>query len=297
MNLNLNHVDLLRALQETGFNLSKAAERLHVVQSAASRQLQIVEEELGAPIYQRQGKKLIGLTALGEKIMEEVEAIDLSRRNILAMADDYRDNRDGVLHIATTHTQAKYLLPTPISHFRRQFPDITIYMLQSSPGEILDLLHHHKVDIAICTERLEENDKLIVKPCYEWQHIAVVPHGHPLTEGEISLQRLASFPLLTYSPGYTGHSKIEKAFVNAGLKLDATLSAADSDVIKTYVRVGLGVGIIARTSYEAGNDDDLVPLDLSHLISPSVTKIAYLKQLYLPGYLKYFIEQLPSLPV
>jgi len=292
--MNLNHLELLRALQETGFNLSKAAAKLHVVQSAASRQLQLFEEELGSPLYHRQGKKLIGLTTLGERIMSEVEVIDLSRRNILALAGDYRNNRNGSLRIATTHTQAKYLLPTPIAKFRQQFPEVTIYMVQSSPGEILDLLHHHKADIAICTEKMEENDKLIVKPCYEWQHIAIVPHGHPLTEGEITLKRLASFPLLTYSPGYTGHSKIEKAFNNAGLQLDATLSAADSDVIKTYVRVGLGVGIIAGTTYEEGIDDDLVRLDLSRLISPSVTKIAYLRQLYLPSYLQYFIDELPT---
>lgn len=293
--MNLNHLELLRVLQETDFNLSKAAEKLHVVQSAASRQLQMIEEELGTPLCRRQGKKLVGLTPLGERIIREIETIDLARRNILEIADDYRDNRNGTLHIATTHTQAKYLLPTPISKFREKFPEVTIYMVQSSPGEIVDLLHHHKADIAICTEKLDHDDKLTIKPCYEWQHIAIVPREHPLTSGEISLARLTTFPLLTYSPGFTGRSTIEKAFSQAGLEPDIVLSAADSDIIKTYVRLGLGVGIIAGTAYEADNDSDLIALDLAELIPRSVTKLAYLKQLYLPSYLRYFIDELQKI--
>ncbi|MGD0960074.1 MAG: LysR substrate-binding domain-containing protein [Methylomonas sp.] len=290
--MNLNQLELLRILQETNFNQSKAAEMLNVVQSAASRQLQLFEEELGSPLFERHGKKLLGLTPLGEKVMEQVESINLSKKNIQSIAHDFRNNRNGALHIATTHTQAKYFLPTPVQKFREKFPGITIYMLQSSPDDLIRHLHHHRADIAICTERLDEDDKLVVTPCYEWQHIAVVPRNHPLGQGDITLGRLASFPILTYSPGFTGRSNIEKAFTNAGKTLDITLSAADSDIIKTYVRLGLGVGIIAGTSYEPGNDNDLIALDLSHLIPRSVTKIAYLKHLYLPKYLKYFIDEL-----
>jgi DNA-binding transcriptional LysR family regulator len=226
--------------------------------------------------------------------MEEVENIDLSRRNMKSLALDYRTHRNGTLHIATTHTQAKYLLPEPIRNFRLQYPGIKIYMVQSSPGEIIDMLHHHKADLAICTEKLDVDEKLVITPCYDWHHIAVVPKNHPLTLGDITLERLASFPMLTYSPGYTGRSNIEKAFTKSGLGLDIMLSAADSDVIKTYVRLGLGVGIIASTSYEKDNDKDLHALDLSHLIPRSRTKIAYLKQMYLPSYLQYFIGELLS---
>ncbi|WKJ91432.1 LysR substrate-binding domain-containing protein [Methylomonas montana] len=290
--MNLNQLELLRALQETNFNQSKAAEKMHVVQSAASRQLQLLEEELGSPLYERHGKKLLGLTPLGERVMEQVDRINQAKKNIQSIADDFRDNRNGTLHIATTHTQAKYLLPVPIQKFREKYPGITIYMVQSSPDELIEQLHHHKADIAICTERLDEDDKLVVMPCYDWQHIAVVPRHHPLAQGDITLGRLASFPILTYSQGFTGRSNIEKAFKNVGKELDITLSAADSDVIKTYVRLGLGVGIIAGTSYESSDDEDLVALDLSHLIPRSVTKIAYLKQLYLPTYLQYFINEL-----
>lgn len=290
--MNLNQLELLRILQETDYNQSKAAAKLNVVQSAASRQLQLFEEELGSPLFERHGKKLLGLTPLGERVMQEVERINLAKKNIQAIADDFRDNRNGALHIATTHTQAKYLLPTPIQRFREKFPGITIYMVQSSPDNLIENLHHHRADLAICTEKLDEDEKLVVQPCYEWHHVAIVPKDHPLTQGDITLSRLASFQILTYSPGFTGRSNIEKAFKNAGQKLDITLSAADSDIIKTYVRLGLGVGIIASMSYEPNIDSDLQVIDLSHLIQKSVTKIAYLKQMFLPDYIKYFIKEL-----
>lgn len=292
--MNLNQLELLRLLNETDFNLSKTAERMNIVQSAASRQLQLIEKELGAPLLERYGKKLLGFTTLGQRVLEQIDSIDVARRNIVMIAEDYLANRNSTLHIATTHTQAKYLLPEPIREFRERFPDVSIYIVQSSPGEIVDLLNHHKVDIAICTEKLEDSEKLSIKPCYHWHHVAVVPKEHPLSTGKISLQRLSAFPILTYSPGYTGRAKIESAFDKAGLKLDIALSAADSDVIKAYVRLGLGVGIIAETSYEQQNDSDLVAIDLATLIPQSVTKIAYLKQLYVPVYLQYFIDRLLS---
>ena len=290
--MNLNQLELLRILQETNYNQSKAAAKLNVVQSAASRQLQLFEEELGSPLFERHGKKLLGLTPLGDRVMQEVERINLAKKNIQAIADDFRDNRNGALHIATTHTQAKYLLPTPIQRFRDKYPGIKIYMVQSSPDNLIENLHHHHADLAICTEKLDEDEKLVVQPCYQWHHVAVVPKDHPLALGDITLSRLASFPILTYSPGFTGRSNIEKAFKNAGQRLDITLSAADSDIIKTYVRLGLGVGIIASMSYEVSVDSDLHVIDLSHLIPKSVTKIAYLKQLFLPDYIKYFINEL-----
>lgn len=290
--MNLNQLELLRVLQETHFNLSKAAEKMHVVQSAVSRQLQLLETELGSPLFERHGKRLLGLTPLGARIMAEVEHIHRAKKNIQSMADDFRDNRNGTLHIATTHAQAKYLLPVPVQKFRKKYPGIKIYMVQSSPDNLIDLLHRHEADIAICTEKLAEVDDLILRPCYQWHHVAIVPAGHPLTEAKLTLQHLASYPILTYSPGFTGRSAIERVFSEADLQPDIILAAADSDVIKTYVRLGLGVGIIAETSYEANKDADLAALDLAHLIPALVTKIAYLKQLYLPSYCRYFIEEL-----
>jgi DNA-binding transcriptional LysR family regulator len=180
----------------------------------------------------------------------------------------------------------------PVQKFRQQFPNIKIYMVQSSPGNLIDLLHQHQADIAICTEKLADDDKLILRPCYQWHHCVIVPKHHPLATTDLTLKRLATEPILTYSPGYTGRTAIEKAFNDKDLHPDIILAAADSDVIKTYVRLGLGVGIIAETAYEPEKDSDLVALDLSGLIPASVTKIAYLKQLYLPSYCRYFIDAL-----
>lgn len=290
--MNLNQIELLRLLQQTDFNLSKAAEKMHVVQSAVSRQLQLLETELGAPLFERQGKRLLGLTPLGISVMTEVDLIHRAKRNIQAIAEDFRENRTGTFHIATTHAQAKYLLPGPISKFRERFPSIKIYMVQSSPGNLLDLLHQHQADIAICTEKLAEDDQLIVRPCYQWHHVAVFPADHPLASEPISLQRLAEYPILTYTPGFTGRGAIEAAFTNAGLQPDIVLAAADSDIIKTYVRLGLGVGIIAGAAYEAGKDGDLLVGDLGHVLPTLTTKIAYLKQLFLPAYCRFFIDEL-----
>lgn len=290
--MNLSQIELLRVLQENDFSLSKAAEKMHIVQSAVSRQLQLFEAELGSPIYERQGKKLIGLTSLGQRIMEEVATINMAKSNIQTIAADYIDSNQGVLHIATTHTQAKYFLPSPILRFREKYPGVRIYMIEASPEQLISKLHTRKADIAICTEKVGEDADLVVKPCYEWHHAVVVPKNHPLSEGDISLKRLASYPILTYSFGFTGRSNIETAFKNTDMELDIILAAADTDVIKTYVRLGMGVGIIAGMAYDPAMDHDLVARDLSHLIPSSKTKIAYLKNNYLPLYTQHFIDEL-----
>lgn len=290
--MNLNQIELLRILQETQLNLSKAAEKMHIVQSAVSRQLQMFEEELGSPIFERKGKKLIGLTPLGKKVMAEIAAINQAKLNIQSMASDYLDSNKGTLHVATTHTQAKYFLPTPIQRFREKYPGIRIYILQASPEQLIDQLHSHKADIAICTEKVNDDNKLITRHCYEWHHAVIMPRGHPLSEGELTPERLTTFPILTYSHGFTGRSAIEHAFQQCGLQLDIILAAADTDVIKTYVHFNMGVGIIARMAYDSQTDADLVIRDLSHIIPKSITKIAYLKQNYLPLYSQHFIEEL-----
>lgn len=290
--MNLSQIELLRVLQENDFSLSKAAEKMHIVQSAVSRQLQLFEAELGSPLYERQGKRLVALTSLGLRIMEQVATINLAKNNIQAIAADYIDSNQGVLHIATTHTQAKYFLPKPILRFREKYPGVRIYMLEASPEQLINKLHTRKADIAICTEKVDEDNDLVIKPCYEWHHAAVMPQNHPLSEGDISLERLASYPILTYSFGFTGRSNIETAFKNTDMELDIILAAADTDVIKTYVRLGMGVGIIAGMAYDPGMDQDLLARDLSHLIPSSRTKIAYLKNNYLPLYTQHFIDEL-----
>ena len=289
--MNLSQIELLRILHESGFNLSKAAEKMHVVQSAVSRQLQLFESELGAPLLARQGKKLTGLTPLGQLVMDQAQMINQAKKNIMAIASEYREGEIGILHIATTHTQAKYFLPEPIKKFRVKYPGVKIYILQSSPQNLIEYLHSNKADIAICTEKVDEDATLVIEPCYEWHHAVVVPQGHELATGAITLERLAAFPVLTYSFGYTGRSTIEKAFHDIGLSMDVVLAAADSDVIKTYIRLGFGVGLIASMAYDPAFDDDLVMRPLTHLIPSSVTKIAYLRQNYLPSYSQHFIDE------
>ncbi len=290
--MNLSQIELLRILQETNFSLSKAAEKMNIVQSAVSRQLQLFEGEIGSPLFERNGKKLIAMTSLGLRIMKEVNTINQAKMNIQTLAADYLDSSHGVLHIATTHTQAKYFLPKPILRFREKYPGVRIYMDEASPEQLINKLHMGKADIAICTEKVADDAYLAVKPCYEWHHAAIIPKNHPLTEGAMSLDRLATFPILTYSFGFTGRSNIETAFKDSAQKLDIILSAADTDVIKTYVRLGLGVGIIAGMAYDKTIDADLVARDLSHLIPCSKTKIAYLKNNYLPLYGQHFIDEL-----
>ena len=290
--MKLSQIELLRVLQETNFSLSQAAEKMNIVQSAVTRQLQLFEAEIGSPLFERKGKKLIAMTPLGLRIMEEVNAINQAKSNIQSLAADYLDSNHGVLHIATTHTQAKYFLPEPILHFREKYPGVRIYIDEASPEQLIDKLHTGKADIAICTEKVADDTYLMVKPCYEWFHSAIMPKEHPLTQGEITLERLASFPILTYSLGFTGRSNIEMAFKNSTTALDIVLSAADTDVIKTYVRLGLGVGVIAGMAYDSNIDNDLVARDLSHLIPCSRTKIAYLKKNYLPLYGQHFVDEL-----
>ena len=290
--MKLSQIELLRVLQETNFSLSQAAEKLNIVQSAVTRQLQLFESEIGSPLFERKGKRLVAMTPLGLRIMEEVSAIHQAKNNIQSLASDYLDSNHGVLHIATTHTQAKYFLPKPILHFREKYPGVRIYIDEASPEQLIDKLHTGKADIAICTEKVADDTYLMVKPCYEWFHSAIMPKEHPLTQGEITLERLASFPILTYSLGFTGRSNIEMAFKNSTTALDIVLSAADTDVIKTYVRLGLGVGIIAGMAYDSNIDNDLVARDLSHLIPCSRTKIAYLEKNYLPLYGQHFVDEL-----
>ena len=290
--MNMSQIELLRILQETDLNLSKAAEKMHIVQSAVSRQLHLFEAELGSPLFERQGKKLVGMTRLGMRIMDEIAIITGAKINIQNIAADFLDSNKGILHIATTHAQAKYFLPEPISQFREKYPGVSIYIQQASPEQLIDQLHARKADIAICTEKVDEIPDLVIENCYTWHHALVVPPQHPLSQGDISLERLAEFPILTYNLGYTGRSNIESAFRNKRLEIDIVLAAADSDVIKTYVRLGLGVGLISGMAYDPLTDMDLISRNLSHLIPSSRTKIAYLKHNYLPLYTQHFIEEL-----
>lgn len=290
--MKLFQLRLLKTVLNNGMNVSRAAEQHYIVQSAVSRQLALLEEELGMPLFERKGKRLVEPTPVCKAIVQELDRIEQSMENIRAVADDYRLQTRGEIRIATTHTQAKYFLPEVMLEFRQRYPDVAIHFLQGTPVELVRMLHDGKADIAVCTEELGNDNSLDSRKCYDWNHGLVLPDGHPLAEGKLTLQRIAEHPVLTYIFGFTGRSKIHETFRQAGLNLDVTFAATDTDVIISYVRLGFGAGIIAKMAYSHIHDDDLVLRDLSHLFPPSTTRVAWLKNKYLKQYIMEMLDLL-----
>lgn len=290
--MKLFQLRLLKTLLNNGMNVSRAADQHYIVQSAVSRQLGLLEEELGMPLFERKGKRLVEPTPVCKAIVQELDRIEQSLENIRAVADDYRLQTRGEIRIATTHTQAKYFLPEVMLEFRQRYPDVAIHFLQGTPVELVRMLHDGKADIAVCTEELDKDSSLDSRKCYDWNHGLVLPDGHPLAEGKLTLQRIAEHPVLTYIFGFTGRSKIHDTFRNAGLTLDVTFAATDTDVIISYVRLGFGAGIIAKMAYSHIHDDDLVLRDLSPLLPVSTTRVAWLKNKYLKQYVMEMVDLL-----
>lgn len=288
--MKIAQLQLVKTLLNNGLNITEAAKQHYVVQSAVSRQLSLLEEELGMPLFERKGKRLVAPTQLCLDISREVDTMELALENIRAVADDHRDGRVGDLRLATTHTQAKYFLPRIINKFREKYPKVKIHFLQGNPSQLVDMLHNREADIAVCTEELEEHSDLIAHRCYDWNHVLVMPAGHSLEKGVLTLKRIAAYPLLTYTFGFTGRTKIQETFEEQGLHPDVSFAAMDSDVIKSYVRLGYGVGIIANMSYSEQTDKDLMMRDLSQLFPHSTARVAYVKRKYMKTYLKDCIE-------
>ncbi|GAB4351390.1 MAG: HTH-type transcriptional regulator CysB [Methylohalobius sp. ZOD2] len=274
-----------------GLNVSATAESLFTSQPGISKQIRLLEDELGIPIFVRNGKQLTEITPAGQLIVALAGEILNKTENIKQIAQEYRDERSGSLTIATTHTQARYALPRVVDRFMARYPKVTLTMHQGTPMLISDLVSRGVVDIAIATEALELFDNLIMLPCYQWNRCILVPKDHPLTEkAPLTLQDVAEWPLITYVFGFTGRSRLDEAFTQQGLQPRLALTAVDADVIKTYVRLGLGVGIVARMAYDPATDSDLVALEAGHLFGPSVTKIGLRKDKFLRGYIYDFIE-------
>jgi len=288
--MKITQLQLLKILLSNGLNISEAAKQLFVVQSAVSRQLSLLEEELGMPLFVRKGKRLDAPTPLCLDIANEIDNMELALENIRAVADDHRDARVGELRLATTHTQAKYFLPSVINEFREKYPKVKIHFFQGNPAQLVEMLHKREADIAVCTEELQEHSDLITHSCYDWNHALIVPPEHPLAKGILSLQRIAEYPLLTYVFGFTGRTKIQEAFEALELKTDITFAATDTDVIKSYVKLGFGAGIIAKMAFEDKLNDDLLLRDLSEFFPSSTTTAAYVKSKFLKSYLQEFID-------
>lgn len=272
-------------------NVSATAQVLYTSQPGISKQIRLLEDELGVEIFARSGKHLTRVTPAGEAILQVVGEVLKKVESIKQVAQEFSDESKGSLSIATTHTQARYALPHVIEGFIKRFPDVSLHMQQGTPMQIAEMASNGTADFAIATEAMEHFHDLVMLPCYRWNRSIIVPKKHPLaTKPQLTLEDIAAFPLVTYVFGFTGRSKLDEAFSSRGLETKTVFTAADADVIKTYVRLGLGVGIVASMAMDDEHDSDLVTLDASHLFEASVTKVGLRKGVFLRGYMYKFIE-------
>ncbi|WP_193075370.1 HTH-type transcriptional regulator CysB [Pseudomonas sp. FME51] len=272
-------------------NVSATAQSLYTSQPGISKQIRLLEDELGVEVFSRSGKHLTRITPAGVKIIETAGEILRKCESIKQIAQEFSHERKGVLTLSTTHTQARYALPPVISRFMQRYPDVSLNMHQGTPTQISEMAVNGTADFAIATEGMELFNELIMMPCYRWNRCVIVPKGHPLAEaGKLTLEALSEQPLVTYIFGFTGRSKLDDAFSHEGLSPKVVFTAADADVIKTYVRLGLGVGIVAKMAVDPKIDDDLVVIDASHLFESSVTHLGFRRGTFLRGFMYDFIE-------
>lgn len=283
----------LRSIRETarrGYNLTEVANVLFTSQPGVSRQIRELEDELGVEIFERNGKRLTGLTDPGKGILPIIDRLLLEAENLRQASREFSGETKGTLTVATTHTQARYVLPQVVQTFRSAFPEVRVALQQSAPEHIAEWVLSGKADIGIATEGLSQFDDLVSFPCYTWNHVVVVPEGHPLLKfDKIDLAQLAAHPLITYDVGFTGRGHIDEAFKQAELDTDIVLTAMDSDVIQKYVALGLGVGIVASMAAEEGKEKGLRAIDATHLFASNVTRLAVRRGAYLRSYAYDFI--------
>ncbi|MGM9514504.1 CysB family HTH-type transcriptional regulator [Roseateles sp. DB2] len=293
--MNFQQLRSVREAQRRGFNLTEVAAALHTSQPGVSRQIRELEDELGIEIFMRAGKRLTGLTDPGRNVLPIVERLLQEAENLRRAGDDFARAGRGVLRIAATHSQARYALPPVVRDFRVSHPEVELTLQQGSPQQVARLLLDGEADIGIATEALAQYEDLVALPCYRWTHTVVTPRNHPLAEAQrrgetLTLERLADYPIVTYETGYTGRSHIDQAFKAAGLAPHVVLAAMDADVIKTYVELGLGVGIVAAIAYDDERDRHLAAIDARHLFADNMTRLALRRDAYLRDYAYAFIE-------
>ncbi|MEY1662011.1 HTH-type transcriptional regulator CysB [Isoalcanivorax beigongshangi] len=272
-------------------NISATAQALYTSQPGISKQVRMLEDELGVEIFARSGKHLTHVTPAGEAILARIGDILRNVEAIRRVSQDFRDETRGELSIATTHTQARYALPPVIQRFTERFPDVALHLHQGTPTQISEMAVSGTTDFAIATEGMDQFPDLVMMPCYRWNRTVVVPEGHPLTQlKRLTLEALAEYPIVTYVFGFTGRSKLDDAFRSQGLEPKVVVTAADADVIKTYVRLGVGVGIIAHMAVDPVEDHGLVTLNADHLFEASTTRIAVRRGTFLRGYMYEFMS-------
>ena len=291
--MKLQQLRYLVAIVDSGLNISAAAEKLHTSQPGVSRQIKLLEDELGFELFLREGRALTRLTQSGVRVVERAQRILREAQAIKGMSLDVRDEQRGTLSIATTHTQARYVLPPVIQKFREKYPKVRLHLHQGTSEQIADMVNSEHVDMAIATGSREQFPNCVLLPCYEWYRRIVVPTAHPLARArQVSIEKLAGYPIVTYVFSLTGPSSLPAAFQRAGLEPDIALTARDADVVKTYVRLGLGVGIVAAMAIDPTEDADLASIDAQHLFPRHLTWIGFRRGVFLRRYAYEFMHLL-----
>lgn len=289
--MKLHQLRYLHEVAKQGLNITNAADILYTSQPGVSKQIQLFEEELGLQIFMRNGKRLVGITEPGRKVLSLAAKVIHEIDNIKRVGDEFSHVETGTFTIATTHTQARYKLPAAVKAFMSQYPKVKLNIHQGNPSQVAEQVACGEADIGIATESITSQDNLLCLPIYHWNRCLVVPIGHELiTQGPLTLKKLAAYPLITYDFGFTGGTLVSKTFTEAGLTPNIVLTAIDADVIKTYVTLGLGIGLLANMAYNAVRDSQLVAIDASHLFADSTTYLGVRKDAFLRGYMTGFIE-------
>lgn len=291
--MNLHQFRFVREAVRQNFNLTEAAKALYTSQPGVSKAIIELEDELGVEIFTRHGKRVRSLTEPGRIILASVERILQEVESLKRVGKDYAAQDQGNLTIAATHTQARYSLPAAIAEFKKRFPKVHLSILQGSPTQVAEMVIHDQADLAIATEAISDYKELVSLPCFQWHHAAVVPADHPLLERKpVTLDDLAQYPLITYDDAFAGRKKINHAFALRGLSPDIVLEAIDTDVIKTYVELGLGVGIMADIAFNPERDRGLRLIPVGHLFGSNVTRVALKQGAYLRSYVYTLVELL-----
>ena len=289
--MNLQQLRYMQEIVRQGLKISDAAAALYTSQPGVSKQIKLLEEELGMEIFVRNGKRLSAITEPGKAILEIAQRILNDTDNLKRVSHEFQAQDSGTLTVATTHTQARYALPPVVKQFIKRYPKVKLNLHQGSPTQIAQQVLDGEADIAIATESLALYDALITLPCYEWHHCVITPPKHPLLdEKKLTLEKIAQFPIVTYDFAFSGRGKINAAFEARNITPNIVLTAIDADVIKTYVELGLGIGIVAQMAYIPERDKHLRMMDTGNLFQPSTTRIALRKNEYLRGYAYHFIE-------
>lgn len=289
--MNFQQLRIIRETVRRNFNLTEVSNALYTSQSGVSKHIKDLEDELGVELFIRKGKRLLGLTEPGKEMVKIVERMLLDAKNIKTVAEQFSQQDKGQLTIATTHTQARYALPKVVMEFKKIYPRVHLKLHQGSPMEIAQMLLEGEADIGVATEALGQIPELATFNYYSWHHSVIVPTGHALVSQQpLTLAAIAEYPIVTYHEGFTGRALIEKAFGDAQIVPDVVLSALDADVIKSYVELGLGVGIIASVAFNAVRDGGLILLDCSHLFGENTTRIAVRRGHFMRRFAYHFIE-------